>query len=81
MSGIHCGRGQSSLLLCSSRLNPLILPAVMGGKESKQADVILDTASVEKQVLGDKSVSNYALIEFVSGNSGSTTYILVIMIE
>ena len=80
MSGIHCSRGQSSLLLCGSRFIPLILPAVMGGKESKQSDVIVDTAPVEEQVLGDKTVSNYALIEFVSGNSGSTTYILVFMI-
>ncbi len=52
----------------------------MGSKESKQSDVIVDKALVEEQVLGDKSVSNYSLIEFVSGDSDSEIYILVIMI-
>ena len=72
--------GDSPRCCCYSKLIPLILPAVMCGKTSKQSDVIVDSAPVEEQVLGDKTVSNYALIEFMSGDSGSTTYILAILI-
>ena len=51
-----------------------------GSKESEQADVIVDEAPVQEQVLGDKTVSNYSLVEFVSGNSDSKIYIFVIII-
>ncbi len=52
----------------------------MCGKTSKQSDVISDSAPVDEQVLGDKTVSNFAFIEFMSGDSGSTTYILAALI-
>ena len=56
------------------------LAAVMCGKSSKQDDVIVNSAPVDEEVYGDKSVSNFALFEFISGDSGSTTYILAALI-
>ena len=52
----------------------------MCGKSSKQDDIIVNSAPVEEEVYGDKSVSNYAFFEFISGDSGSVTYILAALI-
>ena len=85
MSGFHCDQGGTTLLLCYTRFFSLLLSAaaavkMCGSKKSEQADVIVDKAPVQEQVLGDKTVSNYSLVEFVCGNSDSKIYIFVIFI-